>query len=254
MMTGLMVFVERGHVAQIVFGCVVCFVVFSFNLSFSPIFDKEVNRVQNIAMLELLATMFLGLLLKVEMVNVVEERSKVFDMTVTAVTVFVFVYPIITLLLSSEKLHSMLSMLGTRISKLASKCARVFKKRHQPANMATANNVAIFNNITSSDAATANSAAVRTNASQAVAAVPRKGMRVAPEQGEAPATHALPRARQGARNDASRTAMHHMLGHQRTAKPTTTSTSTSRGRALLTEDLSLESFQEPDPITGLRSI
>jgi hypothetical protein len=43
LMTGLMVFVERGHVAQVVFGCVVCFMVFSFNLAFSPIFDKQVH-------------------------------------------------------------------------------------------------------------------------------------------------------------------------------------------------------------------
>ena len=42
LMTGLMVFVERGHIAQVVFGLSVCFVVFALNLSFRPIFDTEV--------------------------------------------------------------------------------------------------------------------------------------------------------------------------------------------------------------------
>ena len=78
-------------------------------------------------MLELVATMFLGLLLKIETGNVLEqERSRVFDTTVAAVTMFVFVYPVVTLLLTSEKLHN---MLVPRITKLASKVADRLRRK-----------------------------------------------------------------------------------------------------------------------------
>ena len=77
-------------------------------------------------MLELVATMFLGLLLKFETVNdaVEQERSRVFDMLVAAVTMFVFMYPVVTLLLTSEKVHKMIASCITKLSKVSRRSRR----------------------------------------------------------------------------------------------------------------------------------
>ena len=51
--------------AQVAFGVMVCLVVLVGNLQLSPMFNNNVNRVQNGALMELSATLYLGLLLKV---------------------------------------------------------------------------------------------------------------------------------------------------------------------------------------------
>lgn len=97
---------------------------------------------QNTAMLELVATLFLGLLLKIDMVNdTEEERTRVFDLTVTLVTLFIFVYPVVTMLFTSEKAHNLLS---SRIKKLASKVSHMFERKKQPtATTTNASNTAV---------------------------------------------------------------------------------------------------------------
>ena len=68
---------------QVAFGVVVCFLVLFVNLDISPMYDKNVNRVANIALIELLSTLFLGLLLKVRSLlspSSVIGSSKMFNM------------------------------------------------------------------------------------------------------------------------------------------------------------------------------
>ena len=146
-------------------------------------------------MLELVATMFLGLLLKIDMVNAAEEeRSRVFDLTVATVTGFIFAYPVVTFLLTSEKVHKLLSSL---MNKLASKVSHLFQRRQQRLTATTTDTT----NATVKDndaAANDQAAADTTSASTAGQATKvRKGNRVAPKAGEgaadaesAPTNHA----------------------------------------------------------------
>ena len=85
--------------------------------------------------------MFLGLLLKMEMVASEEGRSRVFDLTVATVTVFVFVFPVATMLFTSEKARN---MIASRFMKLASKLAFCLwrqSRRTAPASNAAGSNV-----------------------------------------------------------------------------------------------------------------
>ena len=136
---------------------------------------------QNTAMLELVATLFLGLLLKIDMVNdTEEERTRVFDLTVTLVTLFIFVYPVATVLFSSKKVHNLLS---SCINKLASKMSHLFERKKQPtATTTNATNAAV-------DSSSGIAAGQATTL--------RKG-KVAPEKGKATAHWSTPTDR-GAR-------------------------------------------------------
>ena len=66
----------------------------------------QVDRVQNIAMLELVVTLFLGLLLKLEVVNAEEEHSGLFSGIIAMMTAFIFLYPAISMVLTSERMRS----------------------------------------------------------------------------------------------------------------------------------------------------
>ena len=57
-------------------------------------------------MLELVITLFLGLLLKVEVVSAEEEvHNNLLDAIIAVMTVFIFVYPVVAMILTSEKGH-----------------------------------------------------------------------------------------------------------------------------------------------------
>jgi len=138
-MTGLLVFVERGNHAQVAIGLVVCFAVFSINLSLSPIYKREVDRVQNIAMLELVVTLFLGLLLKLEVVNAGEEHSGLFSGIIALMTAFIFIYPVISMILTSERMrNSFLSRLTRCIAPSLTFAARARGGDNKPQSGSTA--------------------------------------------------------------------------------------------------------------------
>ena len=63
----------------------------------------QVNQIQNIAMLELVVTLFLGLLLKLDVVDAEDEHSGLFDGIIALMTALIFLYPVITMILTSKR-------------------------------------------------------------------------------------------------------------------------------------------------------
>ena len=72
----------------------------------------------NIAMLELYVTLFLGLLLKVEVVSEEESDSAVFTGLVVVLTAFIFVFPLVSIALASSGNHSSRKSAASSIRRL----------------------------------------------------------------------------------------------------------------------------------------
>ena len=64
-----MVFVERDSSIQIAIGCLINFAMLMISLKIQPIFDLLIDAANNIALLELYLTLFLGLLFRVSAVS-----------------------------------------------------------------------------------------------------------------------------------------------------------------------------------------
>jgi hypothetical protein len=73
------------------------------NVIVAPTVRAQVNQIQNIAMLELVVTLFLGLLLKLDVVDAEDEHSGLFDGIIALMTAFIFLYPVITMILTSKR-------------------------------------------------------------------------------------------------------------------------------------------------------
>uniref|UniRef100_A0A7S0MRJ9 TRP C-terminal domain-containing protein n=1 Tax=Pyramimonas obovata TaxID=1411642 RepID=A0A7S0MRJ9_9CHLO len=132
-LTGLITFIQKGSSTQVAFGVVVCFMVLFVSLDISPMFDTNVNRIANIALLELFATLFLGLLLKVDTVNEEAAASSLFTALVMALSCFIIVYPAVAFLV--ERRHKRKSVTSTKgLDKLTTLASSNARRQNQAAN------------------------------------------------------------------------------------------------------------------------
>jgi hypothetical protein len=102
-LTGIMVFVERDSSIQIAIGCLINFSMLMISLKIQPIFDPLVDAANNIALLELYLTLFLGLLFRVSAVSEEAGESELFTVVVAFLAAFIFVYPLVGMLLFSRR-------------------------------------------------------------------------------------------------------------------------------------------------------
>ena len=98
-----MVFVERDSSIQIAIGCLINFAMLMISLKIQPIFDPLIDAANNIALLELYLTLFLGLLFRVSAVSEDAGESELFTVVVTFLAAFIFVYPLVGMLLFSRR-------------------------------------------------------------------------------------------------------------------------------------------------------
>ena len=103
MLTGIMVFVERDSSIQIAIGCLINFAMLMISLKIQPIFDPLIDAANNIALLELYLTLFLGLLFRVSAVSEDAGESELFTVVVAFLAAFIFVYPLVGMLLFSRR-------------------------------------------------------------------------------------------------------------------------------------------------------
>ena len=82
--------------------------------------------VSNVAMLELVVTLFVGLLLKMDMIDAEAAESELFTAMVVLLSTFIFFYPMISLLVGSDRAHNAVVSVFTKLR------AKVFawKKKH----------------------------------------------------------------------------------------------------------------------------
>ena len=102
-LTGIMVFVERDSSIQIAIGCLINFAMLMISLKIQPIFDPLIDAANNIALLELYLTLFLGLLFRVSAVSEDAGESELFTVVVAFLAAFIFVYPLVGMLLFSRR-------------------------------------------------------------------------------------------------------------------------------------------------------
>jgi len=102
-LTGIMVFVERDSSIQIAIGCLINFAMLMISLKIQPIFDPLIDAANNIALLELYLTLFLGLLFRVSAVSEDAGESELFTVVVAFLAAFIFVYPMVGMLLFSRR-------------------------------------------------------------------------------------------------------------------------------------------------------
>ena len=98
-----MVFVERDSSIQVAIGCLINFVMLMASLKIQPIYDPLVDAANNIALLELYLTLFLGLLFRVSAVSDDAGESELFTLVVAVLGAFIFVYPAVGLMLFSRR-------------------------------------------------------------------------------------------------------------------------------------------------------
>ena len=71
--------------------------------------------VSNVAMLELVVTLFLGLLLKVDMIDAEDAESELFTAIVVLLSTFVFFYPMISIIIASERTQKAVVSVFTKL-------------------------------------------------------------------------------------------------------------------------------------------
>jgi hypothetical protein len=98
-----MVFVERDSSIQVAIGCLINFVMLMASLKIQPIYDPLVDAANNIALLELYLTLFLGLLFRVSAVSDDAGESELFTVVAAALAAFIFVYPAVGMMLFSRR-------------------------------------------------------------------------------------------------------------------------------------------------------
>jgi hypothetical protein len=98
-----MVFVERDSSIQVAIGCLINFVMLMASLKIQPIYDPLVDAANNIALLELYLTLFLGLLFRVSAVSDDAGESELFTLVAAALAAFIFVYPAVGMMLFSRR-------------------------------------------------------------------------------------------------------------------------------------------------------
>jgi hypothetical protein len=74
-----------------------------------------VDWVSNVAMLELVVTLFLGLLLKVDMIDAEDAESELFTAIVVLLSTFVFFYPMISIIIASERTQKAVVSVFTKL-------------------------------------------------------------------------------------------------------------------------------------------
>ena len=102
-LTGIMVFVEPDSSIQVAIGCLINFAMLMISLKIQPIFDPLIDAANNIALLELYLTLFLGLLFRVSAVSEDAGESELFTVVVAFLAAFIFVYPLVGMLLFSRR-------------------------------------------------------------------------------------------------------------------------------------------------------
>ena len=124
-LTGIMVFVERDSSIQIAIGCLINFAMLMISLKIQPIFDPLIDAANNIALLELYLTLFLGLLFRVSAVSEDAGESELFTVVVAFLAAFIFVYPLVGMLLFSRRART---TVDKRKSPLVKKALALFKR------------------------------------------------------------------------------------------------------------------------------
>jgi hypothetical protein len=119
-LTGIMVFVERDSSIQVAIGCLINFVMLMASLKIQPIYDPLVDAANNIALLELYLTLFLGLLFRVSAVSDDAGESSLFTVVVAAVVAFIFVYPAVGMVLFSRRSRTTVTPRKSALAKAVS--------------------------------------------------------------------------------------------------------------------------------------
>jgi len=138
MLTGIMVFVERDSSIQIAIGCLINFGMLMISLRIQPIFDPLIDAANNIALLELYLTLFLGLLFRVSAVSDDAGESELFTVVVAFLAAFIFVYPMVGMLLFSRRARTTVKPPKSPLVKAA---LGYFKPATKPSDAAPADTV-----------------------------------------------------------------------------------------------------------------
>ena len=146
-----MVFVERDSSIQIAIGCLINFAMLMISLKIQPIFDPLIDAANNIALLELYLTLFLGLLFRVSAVSEDAGESELFTVVVAFLAAFIFVYPLVGMLLFSRRART---TVDKRRSPLVKKALALFK-RAPKADAAPADTSTLSSQSSTPDAAAA---------------------------------------------------------------------------------------------------
>ena len=133
MLTGIMVFVEPDSSIQIAIGCLINFAMLMISLKIQPIFDPLVDAANNIALLELYVTLFLGLLFRVSAVSDNAADSELFTGVVVFLAAFIVVYPAVGMLLFSRRARTTVTPPKSPLVKAA---MSFFKRAPKPSDAA----------------------------------------------------------------------------------------------------------------------
>jgi hypothetical protein len=90
------------------------------SLKIQPIYDPLVDAANNIALLELYLTLFLGLLFRVSAVSDDAGESSLFTVVVAALAAFIFVYPAVGMMLFSRRSRTTVTPPKSRLAKAVS--------------------------------------------------------------------------------------------------------------------------------------
>lgn len=103
-LTGGISFLEKGSATQIALAIAFSFVMLSINLTLKPVFDTQINQISNIALLEILVTLYVGLLLKFQIVDESSADSASFTALVMFLNTFIFLYPGVCMLFGRKNM------------------------------------------------------------------------------------------------------------------------------------------------------
>jgi len=98
-MNGVLLFVGRGSTGQVALGSLVCMFMTCIHLKINPFIDPTPNRLSMCCLLQLTATLFVGLLLKVDITSEDEVSGDVLGTLVVALNVSIIMVPIVELVM-----------------------------------------------------------------------------------------------------------------------------------------------------------
>jgi len=100
LLTGLIVFVGTGSAAQVAVGTFICTLMAYVGIHLDPFLDPDLNRFNNLCLIQLNITLFIGLLLKVDTLRDGERSTKTLASFVIFLSVFILFFPIVMIIVN----------------------------------------------------------------------------------------------------------------------------------------------------------
>ncbi|KAK3261925.1 hypothetical protein CYMTET_29196, partial [Cymbomonas tetramitiformis] len=94
-LTGLVALLNESSFIKVAISFFLCNVALFAHLSFSPLTDTNINYLAAVALLELMGTLFLGLLLEIGNISEEEREGSIFRVAVFVLTGLIFLFPVI---------------------------------------------------------------------------------------------------------------------------------------------------------------